>query len=123
MVYLFIGIAGALGAILRYIIGILFFPNTLFPFATLTVNLAGSFLLAWLTTSFFKRIPISPMLAHAIGSGFIGSFTTFSMFSVETVAMINNGFIFLGIIYMFLSVTGGIFMGRLGFKIGKRSER
>lgn len=43
MVYFFVGIAGALGAILRYFVGVILFTGADFPLATLIINLIGSF--------------------------------------------------------------------------------
>jgi len=120
MLYLWVGVAGAFGSILRYSIGIIFFTHNIFPYTTLIVNLLGSFLLAWLTTDLFKRISISPMAASAIGTGFVGSFTTFSTLSVETVTMFKNGDLLLGIVYVIVSIVGGLLMGRLGFKGGRK---
>jgi fluoride exporter len=119
MVYLFVGIAGSLGAILRYLIGILFFTNSPFPYATLSINLIGSFLLAWLTTQFFKKTSISPVIATTIGTGFVGAFTTFSTLSVETVQLFQSGSIGFGILYVFVSIIGGLLMSRLGFNVDK----
>ena len=90
MIYLFVGIAGSLGAILRYLIGISLFTHSSFPYATLCINLIGSFLLAWLTTRFFKRTSLSPVMKTAIATGFVGSFTTFSTLSVETVQLFQS---------------------------------
>ena len=117
------GIAGALGAIARYGIGVLLLTNSLFPWATLVTNLSGSFLLAWVTTFLFKKIPISPVTAKAIGTGFIGSFTTFSTLSVETIEMFEGNRVLLGIVYVFASMVGGILLSRLGFKVSKEGER
>lgn len=119
MVYLFVGIAGSLGAILRYLIGIFFFTNSSFPYATLSINLIGSFLLAWLITQFFKKVSISPVIATAIGTGFVGAFTTFSTLSVETVQLFQSGSIGLGILYVFVSIIGGLLMSQLGFNVEK----
>jgi fluoride exporter len=122
MIYLWVGLAGALGSILRYIIGISLFTNNIFPWATLAVNLFGSFLLAFLTTVIFKKIPISPTATSAIGTGFVGSFTTFSTLSVETVALFNNSYFLLGLIYVLVSMVGGIFMCRMGFRVAKEVD-
>ena len=119
MVYFWVGIAGAIGAILRYLIGILFFTNSLFPYTTLSINLIGSFLLAWFTNSLFKRLSLSPVFTTAIGTGFVGSFTTFSTLSIETVILFEKGHLLLGILYVLLSIFGGLFMSRLGVKVGK----
>ena len=123
MVYLLVGIAGTLGAILRYVIGLFFFTNSSFPFATLTINLIGSFLLAWLTTSVFKKTALPPALITAIGTGFVGSFTTFSTLSIETVTMFQNGELWLGTLYVMVSIVGGLFMSRLGFSMDDKEER
>lgn len=117
MIYFYIGIAGAIGAILRYIIGICFYTNNPFPFATLSVNLIGSFLLAWLTTQYFKKISWPSHIKTAIGTGFVGSFTTFSTLSVETVELFQNGNSFYGFLYVLISVMGGLLMAKLGFKV------
>ena len=122
MIYVWVGIAGTLGAVLRYIIGVSLFTNSTFPFATLMINLSGSFLLAWLTTNLFKRLSISPVTATAIGTGFIGSFTTFSTLSVETVNMLQNGNILLGLVYVFVSIVGGLALSRLGFKVSQEVQ-
>lgn len=123
MTYLLVGIAGSLGAILRYLIGISLFINSIFPFATLTINLLGSFILAWLTSNLFKKISLSPSLITAIGTGFVGSFTTFSTLSIETVTLFNNGKIVLGCLYVFVSIVGGLIMSRLGFKASEEGQK
>ena len=122
MIYLFVGIAGSLGAILRYLIGISLFTHSSFPYATLCMNLIGSFLLAWLTTRFFKRTSLSPVMKTAIATGFVGSFTTFSTLSVETVQLFQSGAIGLGILYVTLSMIGGFLMSTLGFKMEREVQ-
>lgn len=111
--YMYIGIAGALGAITRYLIGVMMISESVFPFATLLVNLTGCYALAFITS---RSLPISKKLKSAIGTGFIGSFTTFSAFSVETITMIDDGQIGLAVLYIILSVVGGIIMSNLGWK-------
>ena len=122
MVYVLIGVAGTLGAILRYLIGISLFTNSAFPYATLTINLIGSFLLAWLTTGLFKKTSLPSAITTAIGTGFVGSFTTFSTLSVETVTLFQNGEIFLGVLYVFVSIVGGLIMSRLGFWVNREGK-
>lgn len=120
MVYLLVGAAGFLGASLRYFVGVFFFhESTVFPFATLTVNLLGSFLLAWLTTGLFIRISLPSHIKTALGTGFIGSFTTFSTLSVETVNLLLHGKLVLAFLYIVASIFGGLWMSRLGFQVKK----
>ncbi|MBT2694061.1 CrcB family protein [Bacillus sp. ISL-55] len=123
MVYLLVGAAGFLGASLRYIIGVwLFHESAVFPFATLTVNLLGSFLLAWLTTGLLVRFSLPAHIKTAIGTGFVGAFTTFSTLSVETVTLLLHGKMALAILYIGASISGGLGMSRLGFQIRKGEE-
>ncbi len=69
MVYLYIGIAGCIGAILRYFISFgLSEQGTIFPYSTLMVNLLGSYLLAFLTTRVFTAFPIPVNYQMAIGT-------------------------------------------------------
>jgi fluoride exporter len=120
MVYFYVGIAGCFGAILRYLLGLaLFEESAIFPFATLTCNLIGSFLLAWFTTAIFLKVSLPSHFKTALSTGFVGSFTTFSTLSVETVELIQNGNLFLAIIYITASMLGGVVMSRLGFNIRK----
>ncbi|WP_053218723.1 fluoride efflux transporter FluC [Virgibacillus senegalensis] len=123
MIYLYVGLAGSLGAMLRYGIGILFYQaDTVFPFTTLIINLAGSFLLAWLTGSILSTARLSLTAKSAIGTGFVGSFTTFSTLSVETVDLYMDGRLSLAILYIFLSIFGGLAMSRLGYQAVVRRE-
>lgn len=120
MVYLLVGLAGFIGAILRYLVGeALYDESTVFPFATLITNLVGSFVLAWFTANLFKKVSIPDSFKTAIGTGFVGSFTTFSTLSVETVTLFQKGSLLLGIIYILVSLFGGLAMSRLGFSVKK----
>ena len=83
-------IGGALGALCRYLTGLLLQGafHTTFPLATLTVNVLGSFLLSLL---FYAGTPhLSPTLRLALSTGFLGSFTTFSTFELETSLLIKE---------------------------------
>ncbi|MFQ5538357.1 MAG: fluoride efflux transporter CrcB [Gemmatimonadota bacterium] len=83
---------GAVGAALRYLTTgwIQDLTGSLFPWGTMAVNVIGSFLLgfsvAWLNSTL-----ASPETRQLVTIGFLGSFTTFSTFSYETVAMLEDG--------------------------------
>ena len=85
-VALAVGLGGALGALLRAYAGRSIGGN--FPWATLLVNVAGSFLLA----AAFGGLPPDAELTRAlVGSGFCGALTTFSTFILETCILFRSG--------------------------------
>lgn len=118
-----IGVGGFFGAILRNTIGILFSANQVFPLGTLTINLLGCFFLAFFLNIANESLKISPVVKLGIGTGFIGSFTTFSTFSVETLNLINNNQFFLVLTYLFFSVVGGVGLAITGNKLGERTTK
>lgn len=87
-----VALGGALGAVSRYLLGswIQTMSGGSFPWGTWTVNVLGSLLLGfamvWLTDTL-----ASAELRLFIAMGFLGSFTTFSTFSLETVELIQEG--------------------------------
>lgn len=80
-----VGTGGALGALLRYLVGQRIDADSL-PWATITVNVVGSFVLAALAFA-----GSSQELVLLLGTGACGSFTTFSSFSFETVRLWETG--------------------------------
>ena len=86
-----IALAGALGALARYGLG--GWVHGLgggFPWGTLVVNVLGSFLLG-LAFRTLEALAASTEIRHALTIGFLGSFTTFSAFSFETVELAQAG--------------------------------
>jgi CrcB protein len=93
MTYLFIAIFAILGAFARYGQSIVV-QNILgrsFPFATLSINVLGSFLMGFLFFETLERINFSPELRTGILTGGLGAYTTFSTFSLESLNLIENG--------------------------------
>lgn len=120
LIYIIVGIAGILGALSRYYLGLNIntFWHHSFPLTTLLINLIGCFFLAWLTT-YIARLNILPSeVITGIGTGFIGSFTTFSTFSVETVQLINHSEWSIAFLYVSCSILGGLIMSGLGYTLG-----
>lgn len=117
---LFVGIAGAIGAICRVVIGELLSGLTKFPLATLSVNLLGTLLLCLLSAGVIQRLTMKKELQTAITTGFLGSFTTFSAISIETVNLIQNGQHAIAMLYVLSSVIGGLAVGTLGLKLGQK---
>ncbi|MGG3449394.1 fluoride efflux transporter CrcB [Domibacillus aminovorans] len=118
-IYILIGIGGMIGAVLRYSVSILtvLWWSGSFPVATLLANYIGCFLLPFL--SFKLSGVVSTDVQKAITTGVIGSFTTFSAFSIETIALFESGNIFEGWLYLFLSIIGGLVFVRLGDRKGR----
>ena len=92
-VVLVVGLGGAVGAILRWSVGVLM-SHLLAPvfLGTLVVNLAGSFLVGVLLIWFQGKLPINDVLRTGIVVGLLGGFTTYSAFSMEAVNMMMAGF-------------------------------
>ena len=110
-------LGGFLGAITRYKIGEWVQTDNGFPMGTLLINLLGCLVLGWFLTFITIRKNISPQLTLFIGTGFIGSFTTFSTFSVETILLFQNGHMVYSVLYVLISITFGILLAHLGFKL------
>ncbi|MCM3252519.1 fluoride efflux transporter CrcB [Priestia aryabhattai] len=123
MNYLLVGIGGIVGSLLRYYLGV--FTHSWwdydFPLGTLIINLIGCFALGWITTYIIKLKLLHPHILAGIGTGLIGSFTTFSTFSVETVTLIQHRLWSMAFLYVVLSLFGGLLMSWLGYQVGKRA--
>jgi len=73
-----VGAGGFLGSVLRYLVALAFAPAAAgFPFATLTVNIAGSFLIGFLSELAVSTTLVSPEARLFLVTGFCGGFTTF----------------------------------------------
>lgn len=110
-------LGGFFGAITRYYIGEWIHKPNGFPFGTLSINLFGCFILGWFLTYFTLRKKIRPEFILLIGTGFIGSFTTFSTFSVESILLFHNGLVVYGLLYASSSIVFGLLLAYLGFKL------
>ena len=86
--------AGAIGAVLRYLVasGVYEILGREFPYGTLIVNLIGSFLIGYLFVWFLDRSVASEAWRLAVLVGLLGSFTTFSSFSLETYNLVITGY-------------------------------
>lgn len=124
MIYIYVGLAGAVGALARYGLGMMIdsIGPSAFPVSTLLINLSGSFLLGWLTHMFLRTGKLSPQFVTIVGTGMIGSFTTFSTFSVETIRLLDESRIGLVLLYVFLSITLGLGSSWLGYRVGVRRK-
>ncbi|WP_315924014.1 fluoride efflux transporter CrcB [Mesorhizobium sp. SP-1A] len=84
-----------------------------FPYATLSINLLGSFLMGFLFINTLERLVIPPELRAGILTGGLGGFTTFSTFEMETLLLVEQGSFGKAALYVVLSVGVG-FIGAFG---------
>lgn len=106
-----IAIGGALGALARYGVDVAVARRTdaIFPWATLAINVAGSFALGLLFVLAIEDAVGPDWLRGLLATGFLGAFTTFSTFSVQTVVLAERGHSALAIGYIFASLILGVF--------------
>lgn len=113
---LIVMIGGFFGSICRFGLGEWLMTGTGFPVGTFVINIIGCFALGWLLTmaTLKKNIPTKIVLMG--GTGFLGSFTTYSTFSVETINLVSMGQIFETIVYVLGSIFVGLLFTYLGWK-------
>lgn len=106
---LLVGAGGFLGSALRYLISYQMESKILssFPYGTFTVNIIGSLLLGMIIGSTLKDVA-SPEVRLLLATGFCGGFTTFSTFSYEFFALLQDGQFQIGFSYMAASLAGGL---------------
>lgn len=118
MGFLFVGLGGACGAVLRYAISLI--PiKTDFPVLTLATNLLGALIIGFIVGFAEKREVTANTMLFA-KTGLCGGFTTFSTFSLEAYTMIKSGAYAGAAVYAVLSLVlcvAGVFAGAV---LGKR---
>lgn len=104
-----VGIGGFMGAVCRYLIGIIPINETLqFPLKTFGINVMGCLVIGIITVIAAKDDSIDPHLLLFLKVGLCGGFTTFSTFALETGDLIKAGQIGVALIYVLGSVLVGI---------------
>jgi fluoride exporter len=119
--YIAIAIGGVLGCWARYAMTNLVqaIYGRDFPYATLSINVLACFLMGFLFVETLERLTISPVLRIGILTGFIGGFSTFSTFAMETLLLAEQGEANKSVLYVVLSIFlgmlatfGGAFIAR-----------
>jgi CrcB protein len=116
MRFLWVGLAGAVGAIARYAIGSNV-DQSHFPWATLGINLSGAFLLGLFLTVALGQVSVDVMTPVAVG--LIGGFTTFSTFAWEGFTLGRTGRAWTAAVYVAVSVLGGLLAAWVGYATGR----
>jgi CrcB protein len=102
-----IALGGALGAMSRYGVNGLIFPllGEKFPLGTLVVNVLGSLVMGICYVLIIEKALLPPEWRNILMVGFLGAFTTFSTFSLDALALWQNGQLLLALGYVIASVT------------------
>ena len=115
-----VAFGGSIGAIMRYGVGNIIESGD-FPTSTFLVNIVGSFSLGLLTVLAIKQ-GYSDDFFLFFGVGIIGSFTTMSTFSVETISLLKDDNLMLALGYATMSFITCIVFALFGYELGDRLE-
>lgn len=110
MTLLLVAAGAAIGAPLRYLVDrtVQRRRNSAFPWGTLTVNVAGSFVLGLLTATTDRTVTL------LLGVGFCGAFTTYSTFGYETIRLAEDGSRRYAVLNVLASLGAGLIAAALG---------
>ena len=114
-----VGLAGAAGALARYGIGLAVGARS-FPWATLGINVSGSFVLGVVLALSLER-GWSENTTVPIAVGFLGAYTTFSTFSYETFTLARTDRAPAAMLYVAVSVVAGVLAAGAGYVLGRRA--
>lgn len=117
-----VGLGGAIGAILRYLVGSAFLQRfgPGFPWGTFAINVTGSFLIGMVAQFALTRsFGVTPMVRIFVATGVLGGYTTFSAFSLDTVVLVGDGAPSLALAYAAGSVVSGVIAAYLGQAVAR----
>ncbi|KXJ42900.1 MAG: camphor resistance protein CrcB [Cycloclasticus sp. Phe_18] len=117
-----IAAGGSIGAVMRFFVstGIYSWLGKDFPYGTLAVNVIGSLLMGLLYELFLQRLSVSPEVRALLLVGFLGAFTTFSTFSIETINLIEQGDVLKAITNVLASVILCVLAAWVGLQIARQ---
>lgn len=119
--YIVLALSGALGALSRFLLAtwVQERMTNLFPWGTFVVNISGCYLLGLVYILGINTLIIGPNARTFLAIGFLGAYTTFSTFSLETLNIIKNGEIKLALLNIIASIIFGLIAVWLGTVTGK----
>lgn len=121
MRFLLVAGFGAAGAVSRYAVDLLVggMNDGRFPWGTLTVNVVGCFALGVLVALTTEKVLVDPNWRIALGVGFLGAFTTFSTYAVESVRLAEDSLWGLATLNVFGMVILGLAAAIAGLALGR----
>ncbi|MFK0252221.1 fluoride efflux transporter FluC [Streptomyces sp. NPDC090445] len=115
-----VALGGLLGGTARYALGLAFpAPGVTFPWTTFAINVSGSFALALLLVYVFEAWPPTRYVRPFAAVGFLGAFTTFSTWMVDTDRLLGHGHYAAAALNIFGSLFAGAAATVLGLAIGR----
>lgn len=114
--YLLVALGGALGSVSRFAIGRFSYQyfNHDWPWATFSVNAVGSFAIGMVYVVVTEKSALHADSRYLLMVGFLGAFTTFSTFALETVAIIEGGRWLLALSYVLITLVSCVLGCSLG---------
>jgi CrcB protein len=114
-------IGGAIGSSLRYLVslGAARWVGTGFPLGTLLVNVVGCLIAGLIFGLAEERTGFSPIVRILLLTGFVGGFTTFSTFAVETVTLVQDGTWTLALLNFLANNLAGVTLAFAGIYMGR----
>jgi fluoride exporter len=115
-----ISLGAIAGALSRYYLNLWFVRHygTSFPYGIFVINMTGCLGMGLIATLMSERVvSLSPEVYSLLTTGFLGAYTTFSTYGLDTAILIRNQEINLGLIYWLGSAIGGIVSVQLGIII------
>lgn len=104
-----VGAGGFIGAVLRYLIGLVPLNETyVFPWKTFIINIVGCVVIGVIAVSVSRNVSWNPQMLLFMKVGLCGGFTTFSTFALETADLMKSGHVGAAFVYVILSVVIGV---------------
>jgi CrcB protein len=125
ILYVHVAAGAVLGGLARYAASLFILTSSVFPFATLFVNVTGSFIIGFYATFTGPdgRLFASARQRQFVMTGFCGGYTTFSTFSLETVRLLAGGLTRTALVYIAVSVVAWLVAVWLGHLLATRLNR